>query len=451
MHISAPDRAKVLPSCVLAVFLASATPAAARCQDDPAVRPDTCAPGPELRSVHTLPELPLGVVLERALHHSIANDRCVLLGGTGTDLWHGPDDAKDEFWMLCDRGPNGTVTVDNAVRRTFLVPDYTPLILRVQATADTLSLLDVIPLVGTSSPVGGLCNIEGHDEVPYDATGKTTLAYNPSGLDCEGMVRTRRGDFWLAEEYGPSLVHVDAGGRVRERFVPSGLSLPGADYPVTANLPAILARRRDNRGFEGLALSVDQTTLFAVLQSPLSIPDKATGEASRQVRILAFDVVNKTPAAEYLYRLDASEEFDPKTPARRADMKVSALAVVDADTILVLERTDVVARIFAASLRGAADLLGTQWDDPAHGPSLESLPEPAAAGVQALAKRLVVDLTALPGVPGKIEGIAILDAQTLAFANDNDFDVGTIDPAGNNVGKGTRSRLWVVRLPAPLR
>lgn len=437
------------PSLTLIWGALLAAPAAAGCQETAAAAPPASGAA-EVKAVYTLPGLPLGKVLADA-RVPVANDRRVLLGGIGTDLWHGPGDAADEFWLLCDRGPNGTVTVDQAARRTFLVPDYTPLILHVRAAAGSLSLLAVIPVVGESGKgVSGLPNIAGHDEVPYDATGATRLAYCPSGLDCEGLVRTRAGEFWLAEEYGPSLVHVDATGRVLARFVPAGLPLCGADYEVSATLPAIFARRKDNRGFEGLGLGPDGTTLYAIVQSPLLVPDKATGEAARTGRILAFDVRAGKPVAEYAYRFEVAAAFDPKTP-RQGEMKVSSLAVLDDHVLLLGERTDLVAKVYAADLRLATNLLGTPWDEPAHAPSLEALADPEAAGVRLPQKRLIVDLTALPGIPGKIEGLAVLDDRTLAVANDNDFDVGAIDADGNNQGKGTRSRLWVIGLPQAMR
>src|SRR5262249_14566309 len=264
-----------------------------------------------------------------------------------------------------------------------------------------------------------------------------------------GLVRTRAGEFWLAEEYGPSLLHVDGSGRVLQRLMPAGAGRTGADYPVGTALPAIFGKRKGNRGLEGPALRAGEATRYPVVQSPLLVPDKATGEASRTGRILAVDARSGKPVAEYAHRFEVAAEFDPKTP-RQGELKVSSLAVLDPDTLLLGERTDLVAKVFAADLRSATNLLGTPWDDPAHVPSLESLADPASAGVRAVQKRLVVDLTALPGIPGKIEGLAVFDDRTLAVANDNDFDVGTIDADGNNVGVGTRSRLWVIVLPAPM-
>ena len=48
-------------------------------------------------------------------------------------------------------------------------------------------------------------------------------------------------------------MHVSARGKVLARYVPKGLSLTGADYPVIEALPSIFLTRKGNRGFEGLA------------------------------------------------------------------------------------------------------------------------------------------------------------------------------------------------------
>ena len=49
-------------------------------------------------------------------------------------------------------------------------------------------------------------------------------------------------------------------------------------------------------------------------------------------------------------------------------------------------------------------------------------------------------------MPEKIEGLTIIDNTTLAIANDNDFDVGTVDAAGNNKGSGKKCRVIVLKV-----
>src|SRR5215468_10269829 len=58
-------------------------------------------------ATYTLPDTPIKQFQNALLPGSVANDRKVLLGSVGSDLWHGPKDPRDEFWMITDRGPNG--------------------------------------------------------------------------------------------------------------------------------------------------------------------------------------------------------------------------------------------------------------------------------------------------------------------------------------------------------
>ena len=91
----------------------------------------TVPPSPVAAIAHyTLPPTPLA-----AVEPQIQNDRNILLGGIGSDIWHGAGDAPDQLWMVTDRGPNGQVAVKGKNRRTFPVPDFTPAILHVQAAA----------------------------------------------------------------------------------------------------------------------------------------------------------------------------------------------------------------------------------------------------------------------------------------------------------------------------
>lgn len=398
----------------------------------------------------TLPDIPLADAQAMALpDHPIADDRGFLLGGTGSDLWRAPGDPAGEFWMVTDRGPNGQIKVDDKNRRTFPVPDFTPHILHVKTEGDgAITVLEAIGIVGQSgAPVTGLSNQEGHDEKPYAFDAQQELDFNPSGLDTEGLVRTASGDFWLVDEYSPSILHVDATGKVVARYVPEGTALTGADYPVTEALPAIYAKRKGNRGFEGLGLAADGKTIYVVLQSPLSNPDGDTGEASRNTRILAFDTEAEQPTAEYVYEFDVAADFDPDPEVVQGDMKLSGVVVINDTTLIVLERTDAVAKLYTADLSTATNILGTAWDDAATTPTLEATTDLATAGVTLLPKALLVDLSTLDGMPGKIEGVAVIDATTVAVANDNDFDVGDIGANGRNVGDGKKSEILIVHTP----
>ncbi|MFB7331456.1 esterase-like activity of phytase family protein [Streptomyces adustus] len=425
-----------VPLAVLAALVAAGPAAGAPSEDARVVR------------TATLGDLPLGTFSNGLLPGTVDDDRGVDLGGIGSDIY--PAGRRGEFWTITDRGPNGQIKVGGTKRRTFPVPGFDPAIVKIRVSSDSVKVLDAIPLTTSSGkPVTGLSNLAGRDEAPYSYDATTPLSYNPNGLDTEGIVRAADGSFWLVDEYGPSLVHVSARGRVLVRYVPKGLELTGADYPVVQSLPAVLLHRKINRGFEGLA-QLPCGDLVMALQSPLPLPDADAGNASRTTRLLRFSTKKRAVTAEYAYRFDPVDVVDPSEDDT-SELKISSVVAVGGDRLLVEERTDKAARLQLIRLDRRENILGSVWDDDTTSPSLEQLDDPAAAGVPVPAKRLVVDLGKVAGVPGKIEGVARVDHDTLALINDNDFGMtdgaGAFDAQGRLVDSGIETTVTYVRLP----
>ncbi|MEU6573508.1 esterase-like activity of phytase family protein [Streptomyces sp. NPDC046805] len=396
----------------------------------------------------TLEDIPLGEFSNGLLPGSVDDDRGVKLGGIGSDIY--PAGREGEYWTVTDRGPNGQITVDGRKRRTFPVPGFDPAIVKIRVSKDTVEVIDATPLTTSSGKaVTGLPDQKGRDEAPYTYDAGTPLPYDPNGVDTEGIVRAADGTFWLVDEYGPSLIHVSARGKVLSRYVPKGLNLTGTDYPVVEALPSVLLHRKINRGFEGLTQLPDGDLVMA-LQSPLSLPDSDAGNASRTTRLLRFSPGKEAVTAEYAYRFDPVNVVDP-SENDTSELKISSVVAVGRDRLLVEERTDKTARLQMVELGHEADILGGPWDDDTTSPSLEQLADPAAAGVPVLAKRLVVDLGTVSGVPGKIEGIARVDHDTLALINDNDFGMtdgaGAFDAHGRLIDSGIETTVTYVRLP----
>ena len=396
----------------------------------------------------TLGDIPLGTFSNVLLPGTVGDDRGVDLGGIGSDIY--PAGRKGEFWTVTDRGPNGQIKVAGEKRRTFPVPGFDPAIVKIRVSGGTVRVLDAIPITTSSGkPITGLSNQKGRDEAPYSYDAKTPLSYNPNGLDTEGIVRAEDGSFWLVDEYGPSLIHVSARGKILTRYVPKGLGLTGADYRVVEALPAVLLHRKINRGFEGLAQLPGGDLVMAV-QSPLSLPDTDAGEASLTTRLLRFSPKKRAVTAEYAYRFDPVNVVDPSEDDT-SELKISSVVAVGRDRLLVEERTDKAARLQVVKLTRGTDILGDKWDDDTTSPSLEQLDDPAASGVPVLRKRLVVDLGVVKGVPGKIEGVARVDHDTLALINDNDFGMTdgpeAFDAQGRLVDSGIETTVTYVRLP----
>jgi Esterase-like activity of phytase len=422
-----------------------------------------------ITDVFTLPDnIPLGDFQNSYLSGSIADDHGFKLGGIGSGLWTGPGDGPGVFWMITDRGPNPQI--GTPIRRSFPVPGFTPFILKVKAENGVISILQAIPLTGSGGAgVTGLPNDPSltsppspgalRDERPFDCSATTVIDGNHDGHDTEDLVRDVHGTFWTIEEYGPSISKIDPTGRVLKRFVPKGrAAISGDHFVVVGNLPEILDRRPRNRGFEGLALTPNNKTLMAVVQSPLTNPTTAVGNPSRVVRLIEFDTVTETPVGEYVYVMQPVSEFSNSNPT---EMKISAISALDQHRFLVLERTDAVAKIFSVDVRKATNILGSKWDSFGTSPSLESLaqfvppsgsPDTLASNnVQELPKELVLDLSTLPNIPQKIEGLAVLNGKTIAISNDNDFQVGAPTCLKNDPLTHVESKILIIRLDKPIK
>src|SRR4029077_11157531 len=152
-------------------------------------------------------------------------------------------------------------------------------------------------------------------EVAVDLHGRE-LGTDPDGLDSEGLVALPDGTFWISDEYGPWLVHVDAEGRTLERIGPFG---------APKSLPRVLALRRPNRGMESLTITPDGSTLVGLMQNPVDNPDSTIRKTSRLNRLVAYDPVSGAPRQD-AYLLDAPSAV------------VSEIAAVTGTTFIVSER-----------------------------------------------------------------------------------------------------------------
>jgi len=340
----------------------------------------------------TLPDIPLADFQNALLPDSIKDDRGVQLGSIGSGLF---PLGGNEYWTVTDRGPNPEVYDDV---RTFVVPTFDPTLVHIKVRGTSIDVIKSIPITNADGkPVTGIPNRAfGEESVPLAADAKTVLPYNINGLDPEGIVRTPDGHFWVSEEYATSIVELDAKGHILKRHLPAGTE-PAyrearVEYPVEGSLPSALQYRKANRGLEDLALLPDGKTIVAALQSSIVVP----GQKDRIItELLTFDTATGETLDEFPYQFD-----DPSTFGDRGrKLKISALAPVDADHVIVQERTDEQSRYYLVKLDPDDDLI---------------------AGSD---KKLVVNLAGVKGVPGKIEGLWVKTRDTLVLINDNDFAV----------------------------
>lgn len=260
----------------------------------------------------------------------------------------------------------------------------------------------------TGRPLNGLASIHVGDDRSKD------LRYDPEG------VRVREGVTWVSDEYGPWIDGFSADGkRVRRLAIPAKFRTAVAgDTGEDEMPPANLTGRQANRGFEGLAISPDGSTLWAILQSPL-LQDGAVDAKNERIglNIRILEVKLKDGATRELVY-----------PLEKRGHGVNEIVAMNDRELLVLERdgkagTDTKFRgLFLIDIADATDVSSIA--------SLGSKDLPA--GVRPVHKRRWLDLLdpahglAGPTMPEKIEGLTfgptLADGRrTLIVTTDNDL------------------------------
>lgn len=364
--------------------------------------------------------------------------------GLGSGAFRHPNDPADEIYVVADRGPNFTCKAAAKIigpevkepcaavkkGRFYPLPKYTPSIyrLKLDAAEAKFSIIETIPLKTASGRlIDGMLNplTVATTEQPLDAQGEK-LALNADAVDAEGIVKLSDGTFWIGEEMGPSILHVSKDGRILKRLVPAGTEkdFATADTEIVGALPAILAKRQANRGIESMAISPDEKFLYFIMQNPLANPDKATYLKAKNTRLFKIERESLKIVGEYVYQLDDPQSFKLDPSKKQNSPRISEMAALDTDRLLVLERTNKTTKFHEISLERATNILGTKWDELATTPSLESENDLKTLKITPTAKTLRFDTaTDYKDAPGKLEGIAFLPGGDVAFINDNDFAI----------------------------
>lgn len=400
-------------------------------------------------------------------------------GGYGSDMVAHPS-IKNQFYALTDRGPNATFKGLLGKGKKFPTPDYTPRIglFELQKDGSVKMIKEILLKRPDGTPISGLPNssaLGGTGETPYDSNGEVirvdmTKAYdkisNPIklddyGLDGEGLVALSDGSFWISDEYGPHMVHFDKDGNEIER-----INAFKNDDRVKVNLPSEYSNRRANRGMEGLAVTLDESTLVGIMQSTMYNPTKEVKKLD-VTRIVAINPkTGKT--AQYLYKQNKAQNSN------------SGIVAVEENKFYVIERDGSFFKGGPKKANPSAqkhvyeiDLTtGTNLEDIKetkelvqdeklglliNGKTLEQVVK--AGGWEALkkysitpvSKKLIVDMVKEVEYPhDKMEGLWIIDDKHLGVLNDDDFATWSTKgklhskTLGNNKVDG--NRLYIVNI-----
>jgi len=290
-------------------------------------------------------------------------------------------------------------------------------------------------------------------------------------LDPEGVAVAPGGNFFIAEEYMPSIREFAPDGRFVRRFAVPPEVLPstaqGRDF-VNDQRKQAVSGREPNRGFEGLTLLPDGR-LATILQSGLA---QDGGRKAGFVRLFLFDRSGSAPVAAYRVPFPPAKELDaiapPGAPLKASHLVYCALATLPDGRLLALERDN-----------HGAD--GSAAPDPARWKAVVLL-DPAGAddilgrddvsGAAPVARTVLFNLAELDtasvglpreALPAKWEGLAVAglegDRLRLLLSADNDFLAPTLylrgsddaAPAPVEFPRAERAQdTWIIEVETPV-
>lgn len=353
------------------------------------------------------------------------------LGGFFSDLYY--DRTNDIYYGIPDRGPGGgLISYETRVQKFALDVDLDT------GAISNFKLLDTIPLTNNGGKYNGLN--------PTLLNGNTREL--GLSLDPEGFAVGTNGNFYISDEYGPSVYEFNASGSFVRAFATPNNILPLASGTpnYVDGRPTITSGRQDNRGFEGLTLSPDGRKLYTVLQAPLVNEGSPDGRSSQNLRIVEYDTVTGQNLAQYAYTLESLEDINARIPGDEEDFDsddqgrsigLSAITALNDSEFLVIERDNrgigeadptgeepvSSKRVYKIDLSKATDISNISLS------GTNTLPD----DVNTVSKSLFLDIAdslqaSGQAIPEKFEGLAIGPQLTdgsyaVLIGTDNDFSV----------------------------
>ncbi|MEI8135493.1 MAG: esterase-like activity of phytase family protein [bacterium] len=351
------------------------------------------------------------------------------------------------FISISDRGPNVDADKLNGGKGAgfFPLPKFNPCIYNLRLEADSIRVEKIIPLKTESGGmVSGLPLPAApgmKKEIFFIDTNKTPAMTDKFGIDCEGIVAGKDNELIICEEYGPCVWSVDKkSGVLKKRYSPYQIS--GKEILFDS----AYAKRRANRGFEGIAVT-PSGQIMALLQSSANNPNSEAGENSRVQRLLEIDPkTGKSKTYVYLH--------EPKTEnIREKDWKIGDMTTINENEFLVIEHAvrkgEDSKKVYIIDKSAATPITSDNFG----GKTLEQLDDAAgleASHIKPVQKKLFLDLLANGWDPKleKPEGITIVNDSTIAVCNDNDFGITSTNADGVISNTGVPSRIYIFTLPS---
>ncbi|WP_279046136.1 esterase-like activity of phytase family protein [Cedecea davisae] len=374
------------------------------------------------------------------------------------------------FATVTDRGPNAdSPKAGKKESKIFANPKFTPLLMTIRVGNGKAEAVDAKPLHDAQGPISGL-------PLPQGLIGATNvialsdtlkqLSSDKRGLDTEGITPDGKGGYWICDEYGPFVINIDANGKILKKYGPQA---EHGEQGVAGGLPNIVKWRQPNRGFEGITRMPDGRIIAAV-QSTLDIDGKTKNSAQFTRLVSLNPATGKTEMYGYPIDVDVYK--------KAKDAKIGDIVALDNHRLLLIEQggdknKQMRNLVYVVDLKDASDLANF---DKEKAPEFDDAEQLNARGIKLASKKEVADLRKLGWQQEKAEGMALIDNQTIAVINDNDFglqavldkaDDYQVDGKGHLLKDGkevdakielkplekpeSQNELWVIKLAQPLK
>ncbi|MET0468012.1 MAG: esterase-like activity of phytase family protein [Aeromicrobium sp.] len=215
------------------------------------------------------------------------------------------DNRDGTFWAQPDNGFGAKGNSADFLLRLYLVKP------RWETAAGGAGTIDVLRHISLSDP---------KHRIDFPIVNETTSDRLLTGddLDIESVQRAKDGTFWIGDEFGPFLIHVDARGRV----LSAPVSSPLGKSPQHPDLGTEKPSTQQSGGFEAVAQSADRRHLYPITENGL------VGDPDKRRRVITeFDT--------------RTGRYTDRTWSYRADSDGGLVAdaqITTRGTLLVLER-----------------------------------------------------------------------------------------------------------------
>lgn len=272
---------------------------------------------------------------------------------------HANGSYSGTLFTLPDRGFNvaGLIAYPARIQQMALTftPDYTANnVGQTQvnlALQRTITITDFAGQITTAVDPTGPTTLQGFNNVAT-ANNVAPATGAKFSIDGEGLAIRADGTFYVSDEYGATVYHVAADGRMLGLITPPQALLPqftgASGFTGFTTASAAVGTgvqtggRRDNQGMEAVDLTPDGKFLVTMLQSGTRQDNPANNSQGRLfTRLSVYDVsTNATPTAPVGHYLVELPTFDRDGTGGNADRAAaqSELVALSPSTFLVLSR-----------------------------------------------------------------------------------------------------------------